>query len=457
MAMDWITTPVSDGEPCGPDLDSTDDAEYVDYYFDALGRLPDPYFTPGVTTPDGGKTPDRLFDPRSVEHGKEYEQIDGMLQRSRDIRLLALRAQWAALAGRLPEVADAVKAIADGIDAFGNDMHPQAHSSINDRRDAINELGVFDSMQMPLQYCGLVGTTDVTLRKLRVADGKYTAADGEEELDGGNMRSLLGSNDVADHVSRSHAALITLAEAFNRIQRACKLNETQPFSPEIGETIAILDEMRGAINDARPDLRGAEADLAPIEEVEEYPEEEGGADGGEAGEGGVTMVAAAPLPPSAIKSHAEARQALLTVEVYFRAFEPSSAALLLVTQARLLIGKSLMEAMQILLPSEAGKAVVEFGPQAGFALSVDKLKALANEAPSGAPVSPPEPEEVGDPPVVTTTAEASSALRGVEDFFRRSEKSSPVPILLQRARSYLDKDFQALMSELIPAPKPAEG
>ncbi len=454
MSLDWITTAVSDEEPCGPDLDATDDAEFVDYYFDALGRLPDPYPAPGVTVAD--TVP--LFDPKSVDHSGEFELIDGMLQRSRDIRLLALRAQWAILAGRLPDMAEAVKAVADGLEEFGNDMHPAAHSSVSDRRDALSELGMMNSIQLPLMYCGLTGNTDVTLRRIRVADGRYSPKAGEEDLDGNAMRSLLGSNDIADHVSASHAALITLANAFNRILRACKLNETQPFVPDLAETIAILDEMRGLINDARPDLRGAEADLAPAEGTE--MDDAGGEDGDAAAPapsgGGVTMVAVQDLPEGAIKSHAEARQALLTCEVYFRAKEPSSAALLLVTQARLLIGKTLIEAMQVLLPSEAGKAVVEFGPQAGFALPVDKLRALSAEAPAGATTQPPEDPEVGDPPNVASTAEAAAVLRAVEDHFRRSEKSSPVPILLQRARSYLDKDFQALMSELIPATPPPQ-
>ncbi len=455
--MDWITTPVSDDDPCGPDLDATDDADFVDYYFDALGRLPDPYFTPGMTKPDGGRTPDRVFDQKSVDHAAEYGRIDDMLKRSRDIRLLVLRAQWAVLAGRLPDMAAAVKAIADGIEAFGNDMHPVAHGAINDRRDALSELGQRDSVQLPLQYVGLTGNTEVTLRRIRVADGKYTPGDGEKNLDGSKLRSMLASPEAAAAVARNHAALISLAESFIRILRACKLNETQPFVPEVTETVAILDEMRGLINDARPDLRGAEADLeaAAADAAEEGGPEAGAAADTPADDGAPAAPAAPPLPASAIRSHAEARQALLTCEVYFRAYEPSSAALLLVTQARLLIGKSLMEAMQILLPSEAGKAMIEFGPQTGFVLSTDKLKALSNEAPSGAPAPAPEPAEVGDPPVVTNTQEAAAALRGVEDFFRRSEKSSPVPILLQRARSYLDKDFQALMSELIPAPKPA--
>ncbi len=57
-----------------------------------------------------------------------------------------------------------------------------------------------------------------------------------------------------------------------------------------------------------------------------------------------------------------------------------------------------------------------------------------------------------DLPQITNPTEVAAAVRGVEEFFRRQEKSSPVPLLLQRARSYLDKDFQSLVDELIPRP-----
>lgn len=70
MALEWALKPVSDDAPCGPDLDKSDDADFVDYYFDALGRLPERYVIPGMTVRQGDKdvqTPDRVFDPKTVE------------------------------------------------------------------------------------------------------------------------------------------------------------------------------------------------------------------------------------------------------------------------------------------------------------------------------------------------------------------------------------------------------
>ena len=64
----------------------------------------------------------------------------------------------------------------------------------------------------------------------------------------------------------------------------------------------------------------------------------------------------------------------------------------------------------------------------------------------------PEDDEPGEPPVVSNRNEASANLSAVEEFFRAREPASPIPVLLLRARTYLDKDFSAIVAELIPPP-----
>lgn len=150
-----------------------------------------------------------------------------------------------------------------------------------------------------------------------------------------------------------------------------------------------------------------------------------------------------------ITSPAAVKVTLAAVERYLAQTEPSSATLLLVTQARLLVGKTLVEALETLLPGEAAKAVVDFGPTTGFALSMDKLKMLAAEARPAmgeeSALSPPQP------PVLRERADVAAQLRAVESWYRRNEPASPIPLLLTRARTYLDKDFEAILSELLPS------
>ncbi|PYF09872.1 hypothetical protein C8J30_1064 [Rhodobacter viridis] len=85
--------------------------------------------------------------------------------------------------------------------------------------------------------------------------------------------------------------------------------------------------------------------------------------------------------------------------------DPSSVALLLVTQARLLVGKSLVEA----------------------------------------PGPPPPPA-----PILRERADMAAQMRAIEAWYRRNEPTSPIPVLLARARVSLDRDFETLVAELLP-------
>lgn len=459
MALDWITTPVSEELPCGPDLEAADDAEFVDYYYDALGRLPERYLTPGVDRGDDGRSPDVIFDPKSVSLDAELRQIDPMLKRSRDVRLMVLRAQWQVLAHRLGPMAETVGALADMVEAFGAEAHPAIAGGISDRREALSELAGLHTVRLPLMYLAIDGPGAATLRRLKVARGEFSAGDGEEGVDASAITRALADPGERGRVDAAHAALLSIKAACDRIAAACRANESGPFSPGLDPLVETVTEMLGMIGEARTDLRDAAADAladAPAPEAEaDAPGAEGdtlpGGDGG--GGGGGTQTVTTTIHVGPVANHAAARQALLAVEGYLVRREPSSAALLLVTQARQLIGKSLMEALDILIPEHAGRAVVSFGPTDGFRLTTDRLRALSGEARAG---EGDDDGEVPDPPEVSDTNGAAAVLRSVEDFFRARERSSPIPVLLQRARAYMAKDFQALIDELIPAPPAAE-
>lgn len=438
MALDWLTTPISDEEPCGPNLDLADDEEFVDYYFTALGRLPEAYFNPSVPPEIA------LFDPKSVDIAAENSRIDGMLERSRDIRLLVLKAQWEGLAGRLAPMSEAIVAIADVIDAFGAAVHPGLDDGPANRREALNELAQQATVVQPLSYIGLNGPGEVSLRKIKVARGDLTPHAGEEVQSSGQLMDMLGSPGARKRVDEGFAAIGAMTAALDRINKQCKTAEA-PFTIAVDPLRDVLGELRGLIIDARPDLRGAEGDV--IAEDTDDADDSATDEGDEGGSQGATV----PVDTGPVGSHAEARATLEACEAYFQAKEPSSAALLLITQARLLIGKPLIEALETLLPTEAPKTVVEFGPQTGFVLTIDRLKQLSSQVTAN-PAPTDEPESPVARPQIATGGEAAGALRNVETYFRAAERSSPVPILLQRARSYLDKDFQALVDELIPQP-----
>ena len=435
MSLDWIAQPISPDDPCGPDLEAADDAEFIDYYYDALARLPDPYFRPGSSHGEA-KIDDRLFDPRGVDLKAELARIDPMLERSRDLRLLSLRAQWQILAGQIEPMAETVAAMADALETFGAAIHPRSDVDAGARRDALAELAQLQSVLQPLSYLPIETSGGTSLRKLRVAAGELTPQDGEDGLETGRLTQNLAAPENAERVARVHAATVTLSRAVARILAACRADEAMPLTPQLDPLEAMLVRLRYAIEAVRPDLHVEVA--PPAEALEPDAPDETDAP---------TAAGAAPPPAGAVGTQAEARQALLTVEAYLAAHEPSSPALLLVTQARQLIGLGFMQALDILMPDHAHRAAVSFGAQ-GFVLTTDRLRGLSQEAASARP--PEDEAEVGDPPAVGNGGTAANVLQAVEGYFQAHERSSPVPVLLQRARGYLSKDFQSLIDELIP-------
>jgi len=212
-------------------------------------------------------------------------------------------------------------------------------------------------------------------------------------------------------------------------------------------------------------------------------------------------------PAGPVTSHAAAIAALKAAEAYFARLEPSSPAMILIHQARLLVGRPLVEALEALLPEPSAHATLRFDSGFSFSLDITRMKLVTDDmlanfsAPSDddsgreSSAEPPaeetsEPSDtaadgseeasnaspgVGSVPAlahpqaiiafdtkgvpsftVASRQEASQLLSGVEGFFRLVEPSSPVTVLLARARTYIGKDFAAILNELLPPPPPSE-
>ncbi|WP_339109785.1 type VI secretion system ImpA family N-terminal domain-containing protein [Thioclava sp. GXIMD4216] len=440
MNMEKLLTPVSAEAPCGADLSALMDPDYDEYYFGALGRLPDRYFVPGVSRPDGSLSPDRVFDPSEVDLAAELKQIDTLLARSRDLRLLVLRAQWQALAGRLLDLPETFETIAALMKTFGDDLHPSMQDGPSERREALNDLAAPVTMVQALQFAGLTGSTEVTLRKLRVASGELTALQNEQDLDGEAMTSLLADAGQASRVEKIADAVDRVLAAIAEIS-AASLRGSHPITLGLTPLTAVLTQIYDVLAHARPGMvRRADQDIAQAA-AEPAPE---------IADPAPQPVPSAPVNPAAgprVESHDHARAVLEKVEQYYRQSEPSSAALVLVTQARLLIGKSLLEAIETLMPNRLSEAHIDFGPATGFVLDSARLQKLSATLPETAVAEkkPPLPA-VAD---ILDGQKAAEAIAAVEAYFRRSEKSSPVPLLLARAASYIGRDFQGILKEFL--------
>ena len=444
MALDWLQDPVSDDAPCGPDLEKSDDPEFVDYYFEAEGRLPDRYFSPGVPNLQGG-TEDHVFDPRSVLLRRETEAITALLRRSRDLRLLSLLARFQILAARPADFAATLEAIADLLQARLVDVHPQMQGSVAERRGALDALAEQTTVVMPLVHLPLLSNADVSYRSYLVANGTVQprASEAESTATPGDIISLLKNPGNAVALTLLHGALTRAALSMRRIFGLCR-GSAQPFTPDFSAVEDAISDLQGLIHEALPDLRPwhetAPADpSAPLEDVNNHADHED-----------VSPIAA-PLPQSGvvhIGDHAQARAVISAAENYLARHEPSSLSLLLVTQARLLVGKSLVDAIELLRPQEAETALLNLGTGLGFSLDMARLRLLAQSGPA-------LPSDSGDaaetkPVAITDRGLLASNLRGVEEFYLRHEPASPVPVLLGGARRMLTKTFDAILSELMP-------
>jgi type VI secretion system protein ImpA len=156
--------------------------------------------------------------------------------------------------------------------------------------------------------------------------------------------------------------------------------------------------------------------------------------------------ASGALPP--LNSVLDAAEALKAIEAYYGEFEPSSPSKLLIRQAQQLVGKSFIEAMQMLAPELASKSSIKIQGEAPFALSFERLKSLAG---GEAPIAPSN----NSPQVykVATRAEAARLMSAVEAYYRAHEPSSPIPLLVERARLFVDKDFSSLLKEMLKQPE----
>jgi len=437
MSLERLLAPVSDALPCGPDLEAADDGDFIDYYFGAIDRLPESY----VNSATG-----EVFDRRTIKVSDERKVIDKLLERTRDLRLLAIGAQFAALGGRIDAVADYVDLMAGLLETHWDHVHPRIRDGDSvDRCNALELLDTPATMVLPLEYAPILQDRRldyISFRRYAVSSGQRSPREGERTEDASALVSALGSAENAEAADAAHASIMRLGEALRRIETVCRAAGSEAFSPNLGRIRPMVDSLAALMATARPDLSGAGAGEADADEAPEAGDE------GFAAPGPAAAPAAVAVAGS-IRDHAHARVALTAVERYFVQREPSSPALLLVRQSVELIGMPLVQALQVLLPERAVKARIDFGSDSGFIMGMDRMQALSVVAPAEA--ASPFDEAAETPEVVVTSREqAASVMSAVESFFRTTEPSSPIPTLLFKSKTYLSRDFTALLTELFP-------
>ncbi|HTM76621.1 MAG TPA: type VI secretion system ImpA family N-terminal domain-containing protein [Devosia sp.] len=449
MRFDFLSEPISADAPCGPDLEESGASDYSNYLVLAASRLPQRFFQSIESGPDRAGLP---FDKASIDLETEQAIIHAFLQRTRDVRLLTLDARFQILAGNIIGLCEAIEGIALVVTRFWADFHPLPFED-GDQIMRINSLeGLVDYAQiiLPLQHAPLAmgnRIAPVTYRNYLVATGQAEIREREERVALDVIERTLMADAAQERVQAVAAAVAAARTGLDDIRTIFITNlghENAPRFDALGTTLDGIAQLLQRLASGA----GAEPATAPSQ-----PFGMPGADG-QASE-------AAPTFAAAIPTSAQAKAALLAAENYFLASEASNPALVLIHQARMLVGRSLVEALESLLPETANRAMFRFesGPFP-FEIDLSRMRIVTDDllgvVADGEDAEPPpddEPATEDDPGIVfsaATRGDAGQLLVAVEQFYRANEPSSAIPVLLTRARSFINKDFNTILAELMP-------
>lgn len=445
IEFEQLTRPISESQPCGPDLDRAGDAEYMNFVARAEGLLPTSFFGS-----DG-----RAFDRSTIDSAAELTAIKPLLERTRDIRLLVILAKFLALTQNLPHFATCLAALEKLLADNWDEVHPGGEEDdIAIRLAVLETLDDLPTVVLPLQYTPLIHSRRLgalSYRNYLVAAGEIQAREGEDTHDLSAIESALAETSLETLVD-TRGPFETLRSAATGIRKACLARADAEQVPRFerllqnsGRIVAVLD---GAI--AKLDPTAASTVSTPDAASGPHPPPAHG-----------QTAVTSTIPLGRIKSSQDAAAALSAVSDYFSRFEPSNPALLLVRQAEQLMGKSFLEIMRVLLPAHVEQATIVCGKEQGFELPIERLSAFAsvapaNGSPEGAAAAPATPDSLAaSPPVpppleARTRQDAIALLEQTGTYYRAVEPSSPVPFITDRARELAQRDFLSALKELLP-------
>ncbi len=422
---------ISADDPCGPDLDLEGDPDYLNFLAATEGLLPSNYYT---------------FNRETIDFPGTLKTIGALLERTLDIRLLILGAKLAILNRDFEGFAARIGSVAWLLETYWDEAHPRAESG--DFALRVGQLEMLDDnavVLLPLQYAPIVDASrlgKLSYRDHLVATGaaearvvtvfnvkgeKQTTAP-EEFMAQGAIDRLLRDVEIEKLVGAYKTAR-GLAGSVESIRTTTRVRGD-------GMAPVNVEKLNGLVKGIAELLRAAAAardpTLAPGAEAEAAT-----AEAGAAGEERATS-AAGPAVPGAFATLADIDAALGAAHGYFLRAEPTSPAVLLIRQARQTLGKNLYEVMLLLAPKQADEARVFVGPNGTFPVPVRNL--------ADAPTPSGEPAEAE--PAASRQA-AIATLDAVVQHMQKTQPSSPVPYLLERAKALATRDFVSLLSDIL--------
>lgn len=461
-------------DPCGPILDDDLDFQNVTAQLEVV--LPSSYFR----RDDEGRQV--AFDRSTIEFPAAFSDLGKLLERSRDLRLLVLAAKLSILNRDLAGFASCLSAMATLLSERWDAVHPQAEDGDFIMREvALQSLDELATVVLPLQHAPLFTSRRIgpfAFRSQLVASGETRLVEGEQHPDGGTIQAALAEADI-DDLGTVLGRVRMAREALERMRVVWLEKVGFDHQLSFPRLAALLDQIV-AFLDATVSRR------MPGQQAVSGASAEAPASGGAASTTGVNSYGSGD-----VSSILQVKDTLASCLGYFRNMEPSSPAVPLIAQAQQLIGKSLIEVIQIMFPEHIERAVFEIGDAVKFRLPLERLPvpeggveeeqgeswcesedAVASEAAyeeegaaadetadeaSGEGASGGEPTArrvdvapVAARPNVTSRADAVAAMKAVANFYRRFEPSHPTPLLMDKACALAQHDFMSLLGNILP-------
>lgn len=340
MSPQWesqeLLQPISDGQPCGENLEDTPLLASFDTFRVFGQQMPiDPTPERPRVTREGEKP------PAPVEWGEVGARAIEALGKSKDLRLLAhlgaasLRTDGFGPFSRTLEVAS------HWLQSYWAETYPLIDEDAMLRRNALNcfadPMGVVEAVRrLPLVRSRQHGT--FSLRDIDVATGQTPAAPGETPADVQRIDAAFADTPLEQLESLQQSVAGAL-EALKQIDAAMMEQGGPEAQPDFGPLVAQIGKIDRVV---RPRVAARTAS-APGE---------AGAEGIGAGDGqAVTAVGV-----GAIRSRQDAIRALDAVAEFFKANEPSSPIPLLIDRAKRLVSKNFLEVLADLAPDALGQA-----------------------------------------------------------------------------------------------------
>src|SRR5258707_1022688 len=204
-----LTAPVSDDDPCGPDLELAGDSDYLNFLARAEGLLPASFF--------------QAEKPR-IALQEEFGEAKPLLAKTRDVRLVTLLAKLAILGRDIDTFGVCLAALNALLGERWDDVHPRGEGGdFGIRMAALETLDDLTPVILPLQYLPLATHRrygPISQRSYMIASGEAQVREGEELLDLATLDKSLMEVELSELVE-SRNQFTALRAAVAGIQKVC--------------------------------------------------------------------------------------------------------------------------------------------------------------------------------------------------------------------------------------------